>query len=244
MTIFVPEGDETDWIRRPAYYEDTNTYLRSLAIAELTLIVEEACQLLVGSRLTYSARSEIARAKLLLISVATVPNLAACYSAPNPVSPTSTRDPSESAVPTDVAATLPIPASTSTEEPATAEGCVIVRSLNVRSGPGTEHPVIAGARDGDCYNFNGRSPDGEWARGFLSQPRGFSMGWMAVEFIVWQGDVSVLPELGSPPTVAAPGPPPTITRWPTATSVWPSPTITRWSTATTGAITPAPRSAK
>jgi heat shock protein HslJ/uncharacterized protein YraI len=108
---------------------------------------------------------------------------------------------------------LPVP------EPKTPTGMVTGAStLNIRSGPGTNFPVIGAARMGDTGTIVGRSQDGRWwVVDAPSLPGG--VGWVSADFVSATNaeDVPVIP---SPPP-----PPPTPTRVPPPTAV--PPTATR-----------------
>lgn len=99
-------------------------------------------------------------------------------------------------------------------EPATPTGRVSgTQGLNVRSGPGTNFPVIGLARAGDEGEIIGRSADGRWwAVSVPSAPGG--IGWVSVDFVLATNAEDV-------PVIAAPPPPP-----PTPTRVPPPPTPT------------------
>lgn len=99
-------------------------------------------------------------------------------------------------------------------EPATPTGRVSgTQGLNVRSGPGTNFPVIGLARAGDEGEIIGRSADGRWwAVSVPNAPGG--TGWVSVDFVLATNADDV-------PVIAAPPPPP-----PTPTRVPPPPTPT------------------
>ena len=90
--------------------------------------------------------------------------------------------------------------------------------LNIRSGPGTNFPVVASARQGDTGTIVGRSQDGRWwVVDAPSLPGG--VGWVSADFVTATNAENV-PVVPSPPT-----PVPTPTRVPpTATPVPPPPT--------------------
>jgi heat shock protein HslJ len=100
-------------------------------------------------------------------------------------------------------------------EPQTPTGTVSGAStLNVRSGPGTNFPVVAAAREGDTGTIVGRSEDGRWwVVDAPSLPGG--VGWVSADFVIATNAENV-------PVVASPPPPP-----PTPTRVPPTPAPTR-----------------
>ena len=89
--------------------------------------------------------------------------------------------------------------------------------LNIRSGPGTNFPVIGAARNGDTGTIVGRSQDSRWwVVDAPTLPGG--VGWVSADFVAATnaGDVPVIP---SPPP-----PPPTPTRVPQPTALPPTAT--------------------
>ncbi len=93
-------------------------------------------------------------------------------------------------------------------EPATPKGTVTGASvLNIRSGPGTNFPVIGAARLGDSGTIVGQSQDGRWwVVETPSLPGG--VGWVSADFVT-ATNVETVPVVPSPPT-----PVPTPTRVP------------------------------
>jgi heat shock protein HslJ len=121
---------------------------------------------------------------------------------------------------------LPAPAP----EPATPKGRVVgTQSLNVRSGPGANFPIIGAARAGDEGEIIGRSADGGWwAVSVPSAPGG--VGWVSVDFVL-ATNVENVPVIAAPPppppAPTSPPPPPTPTPLPQATAT-PSAEIAFW----------------
>jgi len=121
-----------------------------------------------------------------------------------PLSPTS--------IPPTATALLPSPTPippTATLTPA-PQAVVNVAQANVRSGPGTEYPIIATYPQGADLRPVGRNRSGTWL--VVRGPDGSSEGWMAVSTLRLTGDIMGLPEVAAPPT-----PTPTVTPLPTAT---------------------------
>jgi heat shock protein HslJ len=93
--------------------------------------------------------------------------------------------------------------------------------LNIRSGPGTNFPVIGAARTGDQGEIVGRSADGRWwAVSIPSAPGG--IGWVSSDFVLATNAESV-PVIASPPT---PTPRPTNTPVPPRPTNTPAPQAT------------------
>ncbi|MEZ4770063.1 MAG: META domain-containing protein [Caldilineales bacterium] len=110
--------------------------------------------------------------------------------------------------------------------PATPTGVVTgAQSLNIRSGPGTNFPVIGVARNGDSGEIIGRSADGNWwVVSVPSAPGG--MGWVSASFVT-ATDADDVPVIASPPPPPTPTPlPPTPTPQPIAPTATPLPLAT------------------
>ena len=108
-------------------------------------------------------------------------------------------------------------------EPKTPTGTVSGASvLNIRSGPGTNFPVIGAARNGDTGTIVGRSQDGRWWVVDAPSLRG-GVGWVSADFVAATNadDVPVIPSPPPPPPTPTRVPPPTA-RPPTATPVRPT----------------------
>ena len=108
-------------------------------------------------------------------------------------------------------------------EPKTPTGTVSgANVLNIRSGPGTNFPVIGAARNGDTGTIVGRSQDGRWwVVDAPSLPGG--VGWVSADFVAATNadDVPVIASPPPPPPTPTRVPPPTA-RPPTATPVRPT----------------------
>jgi heat shock protein HslJ len=98
------------------------------------------------------------------------------------------------------------------------------QNLNIRSGPGTNYPVIGAARYGDEGEIVGRNANGDWwAVAAPSLPGG--IGWVSADFVL-------ATNAGNVPIIAAPTPPPTRTPIP----IPPTPTPMPQATATPVAV--------
>jgi heat shock protein HslJ len=97
-----------------------------------------------------------------------------------------------------------------TPEPGTPTGRVLApNGVNVRTGPGSEYPVIGVAPFGAEGEIVGRSADGQWwAASVPASPSG--IGWVSAAYV----DVSNTQNV---PVIAPPPPPPTPTPAPTPT---------------------------
>lgn len=106
-----------------------------------------------------------------------------------------------------LAATVPTPA------PGVPTGRVVApNGVNVRSGPGTNYPVLGTAPFGTEGEIVGRNADSTWwAATVPAAPNG--VGWVSADFVAVTnaGDVPVLPA----PPVYVPPPPPTSVPTPT-----------------------------
>jgi heat shock protein HslJ len=103
--------------------------------------------------------------------------------------------------------------------------------LNIRSGPGTNFPIIGAARNGDEGEIIGRSANGAWwVVAVPSLPGG--QGWVSADFVL-ATDAENVPVVASPPppTPRPPTPTPVPTARPTNVPpppATPSPEISFW----------------
>jgi len=84
--------------------------------------------------------------------------------------------------------------------------------LNVRSGPGTNYPVLVVAPPGSTGEIIGKSSDGAWWQVKISnQYSSTGAGWASASYVIAQntGSVPVVAAPPAPPTVAATAVPPT-----------------------------------
>jgi len=114
--------------------------------------------------------------------------------------PTPTNTP---APPTPTVIPSPVPSPTSPELMAIVQAEV----LNVRSGPGTNYPVIASVKQGDSLQVMARNQDANWIEIMLSSGR---RGWVAVWLVQHGFAIEAVPLASVIPT-----PPPTPSPTPT-----------------------------
>jgi len=120
------------------------------------------------------------------------PSLAPTRSATETRRPTSTT----TAVPTRTTTLSPM------STPQRAE-VMVLRAANLRAGPGTEYPVIGGARAGAVFAVQARNPEGTWWQVALAPG---SVGW------IWDGLVEANAAIQSVPVAHnIPTPPPSAT---------------------------------
>ncbi|MCB0201826.1 MAG: SH3 domain-containing protein, partial [Anaerolineae bacterium] len=98
--------------------------------------------------------------------------------APSPTDAPPTATPTQ-VIPTDTPlpptpTDTPEPTATPTQAGPAAE--VKSQSLNVRAGPGTDHPIIGSASQGDALAVLGRTEDGSWLN--IELPNG-DQGWVS-----------------------------------------------------------------
>jgi uncharacterized protein YraI len=75
-------------------------------------------------------------------------------------------------------------------------------SINVRSGPGTDYPILGRFEPGQTAPVTGRNDDGSWWQVSLDQG---SLGWIFGELVTVTGQAQAIPVTQAPP------PPPTAT---------------------------------
>lgn len=113
---------------------------------------------------------------------------------------TDTSTPSATATPTLQPTFTPPPSAT----PSVVTGTVNNRTLNVRSGPGTEYGVLDQLREGQQVTVSGRNTDFQW---LFIQYNG-RVGWISAQYVDLfdpGGLVGALPLVQAPPT-PTPGP--------------------------------------
>ena len=125
--------------------------------------------------------------------------------------PTSTPAPTDTPLPTDTPPPTATPEPTATAAPTatdtpSAPYVVANKAANLRSGPGTNYPLVGSAAAGKQYEITGRSPDGAWLEicCVKSVP-----AWVAKSVITVGGDaasVQVAANIPTPPPTPAPKP--------------------------------------
>ncbi len=121
----------------------------------------------------------------------------------------------------DATATLAPP----TAPPATAtpESALVTSNVNanVRSGPGTNYPVVGGLMEGQSAPVTGRNADASWWQINLSG----QVGWIANSVVTANAQAANAPVVSAPPPPATNTPaPPTATPTPTGPTNTPVPT--------------------
>jgi hypothetical protein len=132
---------------------------------------------------------------------------------PPAIPPTDTPTPTQTPLPpTDTPTFTPIPPTATPTMPVTGvKYCVDIASLNTRSGPGPEYPIVTkGLRQDDCLYFDGYLLLGEssyWLRISPAQAGFIEMGgtWASGQFLRPQ-DFERLPALTPPPPPPTPTP--------------------------------------
>lgn len=83
--------------------------------------------------------------------------------------------------------------STRTQQPNRSLGaCLDSFALNVRAGPGKEHPIIGGLENGECVNIDATSDDGCWGRTENTNWLSPVHGWVAISFFTISGNTNSL----------------------------------------------------
>jgi hypothetical protein len=127
---------------------------------------------------------------------------------PTPTPSPVPRDMSASASEQAPPATLP-PFLIPTDTPAAQPQIVARSGLNVRSGPGTEYPVVAGMAAGDRAEIVGRNPAADWWQVLLSNG---VEGWVYAQLVDSQGrveDIAIAADIPTPPPPTPTAPIPT-----------------------------------
>ncbi len=108
-----------------------------------------------------------------------------------------------------------MPSATATSGPAITAG----RTVNLRAGPGTNHPLVGSAKQGEIYPVEGRTADGSWLEICCIDGR---PAWVAANVVGTGGDmasVQVAQNIPTPPPTPTPMPIPTAAAAPTAAPV-------------------------
>jgi uncharacterized protein YraI len=104
------------------------------------------------------------------------------------------QEPTSSVAPTYIpvkqAPSQPTAIPTVTAEDKVALGEVAVDALNLRIGPGTNHPVLRILNKGQELEIYGRNENHDWL--LIELPSG-TQGWVAAEFVETGTDISALP---------------------------------------------------
>lgn len=106
-----------------------------------------------------------------------------------------------------------IPAPTPTSASTDGLTAVVNKSCNLREGPGTDYPVVGGAKSDDVVELLGRNEAGDW----LYVKADVGRVWIAA-FLLEHGDIGDLPVKESMAPTVTPPPPPTPTPVPLVTT--------------------------
>ena len=87
----------------------------------------------------------------------------------------------------------PSPEPEETEESSTMQGCITIRVLNARIGPGKEFPAAGGLGKGECVSFDARSADNQWLRVYGRVAERGDRLWASVYYINLEGNLNDLP---------------------------------------------------
>ncbi len=150
---------------------------------------------------------------------------------PNPTAPASPTDiavvagPTDTAVPTATASPTSAPTGTPTAVPTASPSVSAASSVNLRSGPGTEYPIVGALAQGQRYDVQGRTEDSAW---WEVAAAGQQLAWVAAAVVTTTGDMASAPVERNIPT-----PPPTATPAPAAAAT----PITQTATSASGTVT-------
>ena len=119
--------------------------------------------------------------------------------------PTATSEPTATPAPTDTPLPTATPEPAATPTPA-APYVVASKAVNLRSGPGTNYPVVGAASIGKQYEITGRNPDGAWLEICCVND---TAAWVAKSVVTTGGDaggVKVAENIPAPPPTPTPKP--------------------------------------
>ena len=184
----------------------------------------------VQATLTASAPLTVASAEPAVANTSTVqaePTTAIQSTDIPTQAPTASAEPTSTPVPTDTPLPTDTPPPTATPEPTAtaaptatdtpaAPYVVANKAANLRSGPGTNYPVVGSAAAGKQHEITGRSPDGAWLKICCINA---AAAWVARSVVTVGGDAASVKVAANIPT-----PPPSPTPKPTSP---PAPPIQR-----------------
>lgn len=123
--------------------------------------------------------------------------------------------------PPGATATAVTPATATPVTPVSANGTVNTGALNIRSGPGVQHGVIAAVYFGDVVTLLGRNADATWLN---IQTASNVRGWVNARYLTTGYPLGNLPVVDASSSTPTPGGPATAVP-PVAPSVTPVPTL-------------------
>jgi hypothetical protein len=132
----------------------------------------------------------------------------------------------ESVIPTPTPAP-PTPAEPTATPTPDSVMVTVLQNMNVRSGPGTNYPVVGAGKVGDSSKVIGRNDDGTWLK--VEFPSADGSGWVFAELVQVSGDAQGVEIAQAPPP-----PPHTATPWPTAPPPPPEPEKPKYQFTPTG----------
>lgn len=138
----------------------------------------------------------------LLLALALAWTISACRGP----TPTATPPPAATPSPTHTATITTTPTPSVTPTPTfPADAIVSVDALNLRAGPDTGHPIVAGVGAATPVAIRGRNDDGSWLAVRLPSEQ---EGWLSASYVALRRAYETIP------TVPTPSPPPTATATP------------------------------
>jgi len=208
---------------------------KSRALAQLQPLKSPNFELLVSGVLERAARQQQAPEKLAALAQlaldlgapraalarylpASAPDPATATVIPSPV-PAATPTPTPTPAPARPSATptptpTPVPTRTATATATPAARARAAQTINVRSGPGTNYPVVGALPADEDALIVARNPAGDWWQ--IQQQDGV-LGWVYGAVISITEDTSAIPEateIPTPPATATPALAPTATAAP------------------------------
>jgi len=114
--------------------------------------------------------------------------------------PTFTPTPEATATPTPAPTDTPTPQPTDTPTPAPQpEAVVTSKSLNVRAGPGTSHPIVTTVKQGDALSVLATNEDSSWLQIQLPDEK---TGWVSAKLVDLNDhgqEINVAKDIPTPP---------------------------------------------
>jgi len=118
---------------------------------------------------------------------------------------------------------VPSPEAAPTATPMSVPRLTADKTVNVRSGPGTNYAAIGQLAAGETFEIIGKNPTGDWWQfDYNDRP-----GWVLGQVVVASGNVDQVQIAQNIPASPTPVPPPTVTPKPVACAIAPGPSFAR-----------------
>ncbi len=175
-------------------YDDGGQFLRELPIsATVKVSGRTADNLWFYGSIRDGATGWVSSADVVIFGVKNVPERGGFTP---PAQPATTVPGAAGGTPDAAAATAPDTAAAGTDGAVRLPAVAVsgTQRLNVRSGPGTNYPVVASVANGATLTAVGRAAAADWIRVEIPNPTStIRSGWVSAPYLTLQGNASDLP---------------------------------------------------